>query len=113
MTSVYQNFAVDAGVSEKKGFISSCSALGAFYRRLRSRLGTPKAITATAHKIARLFYYLWCTGEAYVDPGVDYYEQKYQERLVQNLTKKAHSLGFELIPQSVSPSVTDFVSEER
>jgi transposase len=89
---------------------NSRSALGAFYRRLRSRLGTPKAITATAHKIARLFYYLWCSGEAYVDPGVDYYEQKYQERLVHNLIKKAHSLGFELIPQSVSPSVTDFVS---
>jgi transposase len=89
---------------------NSRSALGAFYRRLRTRLGTPKAITATAHKIARLFYYLWTRGEAYVDPGIDYYEQKYQERLVQNLTKKAHSLGFELVPQSVSPSVTDFVS---
>lgn len=89
---------------------NSRSALGAFYRRLRSRLGTPKAITATAHKIARLFYYLWTRGEAYVDPGIDYYERKYQERLVQNLTKKAHSLGFELIPQSVSPSVTDVVS---
>ncbi len=42
---------------------NSCSALGAFYRRLRSRLGTPKTITATAHKIARLFYYLWTRGE--------------------------------------------------
>ncbi len=89
---------------------NSRSALGAFYRRLRSRLGTPKAITATAHKIARLFYYLWTRGEAYVDPGMDYYERKYQERLVHNLTKKAHSLGFELIPQSASPSVTDSVS---
>ena len=89
---------------------SSRSALGAFYRRLRTRLGTPKAITATAHKLARLFYYLWSRGEAYVDPGVDYYEQKYQERLIQSLAKKAHSLGFELIPQSTSPPVTDFVS---
>jgi transposase len=34
----------------------SRSALGAFYRRLRSRLGAPKAITATAHKLARMFY---------------------------------------------------------
>lgn len=89
---------------------NSRSALGAFYRRLRTRLGTPQAITATAHKIARIFYYLWTRGEAYVDPGIDYYEQKYQERLVQNLTKKARSLGFELIPQSVPSSVTDFVS---
>jgi transposase len=57
------------------------SALEVFYRRLRSRLGTPKAITVTAHKLARLFYYLWTRGEAYVDPGNDYYERKYQERL--------------------------------
>jgi transposase len=85
---------------------NSRSALGAFYRRLRSRLGTPKAITATAHKLARIFYYLWTRGEAYVDPGVDYYEQKYQERLVHNLTRKAHSLGFELVPQSVTDSVS-------
>lgn len=78
----------------------SRTALGAFYRRMRSRLGAPKAITATAHKLARLFYRLWTTGEAYTDPGVDYYEQRYQERLVNNLKKKAQSLGFDLVAQS-------------
>jgi transposase len=78
----------------------SHSALGAFYRRLRSRLGAPKAITATAHKIARLFYKLWSTGETYADPGSDYYEQKYRERLVKHLKKTAQSLGFEVVPQS-------------
>lgn len=57
----------------------SNSALGAFYRRLRARLGAPKAITATAHKLARLFYYMWTTAGEYSDPGMDYYEQKYQE----------------------------------
>lgn len=36
------------------------SAVGAFYRRIRARLGAPKAITATAHKLARIFYHLWC-----------------------------------------------------
>lgn len=41
------------------------SALGTFYRRLRTRLGTPKAITATAHKLARLFYQLWRNGGTY------------------------------------------------
>jgi transposase len=81
---------------------NSNSALGAFYRRIRSRLGAPKAITATAHKLARIFYYLWTKNEGYVDIGEDYYEQKYQARLVHNLTKKAHSLGFELVPHSVS-----------
>jgi transposase len=80
----------------------SYSALGAFYRRLRARLGAPKAITATAHKIARIFYHLWTRGGSYLDPGVDYYEQRYRERMVNNLQKKAQSLGFELIAQTAS-----------
>ena len=44
-------------------------ALGGFYRRIRSRLGSPKAITATAHKLARIFYRMWTTGQAYADLG--------------------------------------------
>jgi hypothetical protein len=77
----------------------SHSALGAFYRRIRARAGAPKAITATAHKIARLFYALWTTKESYLDKGADYYEQQYRERVVKNLAQKAQSLGFELVPQ--------------
>jgi transposase len=85
----------------------SRSALGAFYRRLRSRLGAPKAITATAHKLARMFYQMWTSSGHYTDPGMNYYEQKYQERLVNHLKKKAQSLGFELVAQS---QVADGVS---
>jgi transposase len=73
------------------------SALGAFYRRLRTRLGAPKAITATAHKLARIFYCLWSSGRTYADPGVDYYEQRYQEQVVKGLRKKAQALGFKLV----------------
>ncbi|MDZ8239224.1 MAG: IS110 family transposase [Nostoc sp. ChiQUE01a] len=80
----------------------SHSALGAFYRRLRFRLGAPKAITATAHKLARLFYKMWITAGQYSDPGMDYYEQKYQELVLKNLRKKAQALGLELIPISHS-----------
>jgi uncharacterized protein involved in cysteine biosynthesis len=47
-----------------------------------------------------MFYQMWATAGQYTDPGVDYYQQKYQERLVNNLKKKAHSLGFELVAQS-------------
>lgn len=72
----------------------------AFYRRLRSRLGTPKAIIATAHKIARIFYRLWTQGGDYTDPGMDYYEQRYRERMLKNLQKKAHNLGFNLVEKS-------------
>lgn len=78
----------------------SRSALGAFYRRLRSRLGAPKAITATAHKLARMFYRMWTDAGQYIDPGMDYYEQQYQEQVLNNLRKKAQSLGFDLVAQS-------------
>ena len=78
-------------------------ALGAFYRRMRTRLGAPKAITATAHKIARLFYKLWSTDGTYCDPGENYYEQKYQERLVKHLKKTAQSLSFNVVPQPPHP----------
>ena len=78
----------------------SKSALGAYYRRKRSQIGAPKAITATAHKIARLVYSLIKHGAEYVDPGQDYYEEKYRERVIKNLHKKAKSLGFEIVPQT-------------
>ena len=78
----------------------SQTALGSFYRRLRGRLGAPKAITATAHKLARMFYMVWKTGVVYQDLGADYYEEKYQERMVKNLEKKALSMGFELVAKS-------------
>ena len=78
----------------------SQTALGAFYRRLCSRLGAPKAITATAHKIARLFYTLWTRKESYQDQGADYYEQQYKERVLKNLKKRAQSLGFKLVEVS-------------
>jgi hypothetical protein len=85
----------------------SRSALGAFYHRLRSKLGAPKAITATAHKIARLFYRIWTTGEQYSDPGMDYYEQKYQDLMLKKLKQKAEALGLELVPKStLSASVS-------
>lgn len=79
---------------------NSKTALGAFYRRLRNRLGAPKAITATAHKLARLFYRLLKNRTPFVDAGQTYYEQQYRERITQNLKKRAAALGFQLIPES-------------
>lgn len=76
----------------------SHSALGAYYRHLQARLGAPKAITAAAHKLARIFYHLWTSGDAYTDPGINVYEQQYRERMLKNLKKKAQVFGWELIP---------------
>jgi transposase len=74
------------------------SALGAFYRRMKARLGAASAITATAHKLARLIYRLLKHGEAYVRQGMEIYELKYRERLIHNIRKTATSLGFQLTP---------------
>ena len=76
---------------------SKNSALGAFYRRLKSRLGAPKAITATARKLACLFYNMLKHGEAYVEKGLDYYDKVYQEKIIKGLNKKAEDLGYDLV----------------
>jgi transposase len=75
---------------------NSRSALGAYYRRMRARMGAPKAITATAHKLARIFYHMWKHRESYHDLGVDYYEKQYARRIIHNMKKKAKQLGFEM-----------------
>ena len=72
------------------------TALGAFYRRLSARIGKAKAVTATARKIAVLFYNAMCFGMHYSDPGADQYEQKYRERVIKQLHRRAAEFGFEL-----------------
>ena len=76
----------------------SKSALGAYYRRLCSRLDKAKAITAVAHKLARLIYTMLTKGTEYVDKGQAYYEERYRERVIRNLNKKAADMGFILTP---------------
>jgi hypothetical protein len=80
----------------------SRSALGAFYRRLHARLGAPKAITATAHKLACLVYSMLKHGTAYVDQGQHYYEQRYQQRVLSNLSRRAQDLGYHLVKAATS-----------
>jgi transposase len=87
----------------------SQSALGAFLRRLKTRLGAPKAITATAHKLARLVYRLLKYGEAYVAQGMAEYEQASRERTVQNLVRKATTLGYKLLPLTEGAAQTPVV----
>jgi transposase len=77
----------------------SQSALGAFFRRMKVRLGTPKAITATAHKLARLVYSLLRHGSAYVQQGLDAYEAQYRARKVTTMAKQAKALGDTLVPR--------------
>ena len=72
------------------------TALGAFYRRLAARVGKAKAVTATARKIAVLFYNAMRFGTPYKDPGEDLYELRYRERVVKQLHRRAAEFGFPL-----------------
>lgn len=76
---------------------SNC-ALGAFYRRMRARLGSPKAITATAHKLAKIVYNMLKHGREYVDIGAEYYEQQYRQRVLKNLERRAAQFNLALVP---------------
>ena len=76
----------------------SDTALGAFYRRLSSRIGKQKAVTATARKIAVLFYNAVRFGMAYHDPGAAAYEDRHRTRVLANLQRRAKTFGFELAP---------------
>jgi transposase len=82
--------------------LRSQSYLGAQYRRLRGKLGAPKAITAMAHKLARLVYRLLKWGHAYVDKGLQYYEDRHREQQVQLLKQRAAKLGLQLVAAEVA-----------
>jgi len=80
--------------------IRSKSALGANFRRLRSRLGAPKAITAMAHKLARLVYRMLKFGTDYIDKGMDAYETRHRQQQMKWLIKQAAALNLQLIPRT-------------
>lgn len=82
----------------------SQTALGAFYRRLSARIGKAKAVTATARKIAILFYNAMRYGMQYIDPGVNQYEQNYRDRVLKQLKRKAESFGMTLQQKEVCVS---------
>ena len=89
----------------------SDSALGAFLRRKKAQLGAPKAITATAHKLARIIYSMLKYGQKYVDAGAEYYERQYRQRALSNAKRRAAQLGYKLAPmvnsqQESPPGIT-------
>jgi transposase len=77
--------------------LRSQSYLGAQYRRLRGKLGAPKAITAMAHKLAVLVYRMLRSGHEYVDKGMQYYEERHRERQIRLLKKRAAALGLVVV----------------
>jgi transposase len=75
----------------------SRTALGAFLRRKASQVGMPKAITATAYKLARIIYTMLTEGTAFVERGQDYYERSYRDRVLRTLTRRANEFGYTLV----------------
>ena len=75
----------------------SDTALGAFYRRLAATAGKAKAVTATARKIAVLYYNTLRHGmTTFKHPGASHYEARYHNRVLGNLKRRAKSLGYDL-----------------
>ncbi len=78
------------------------SAFGAFYRRMKARLGGKQAIVATAHKIARTFYHMLKHRVAFHDLGGEEYERRAKERELRHLDKRASKLGLKLVPADMT-----------
>src|SRR5579864_5080092 len=76
--------------------LRSQSALGANFRRLRRKLGAPKAITAMAHKLARIVYRMLKFGKEYVDKGAEHYESKFRQQQMRWLMKQAAALNLQV-----------------
>jgi hypothetical protein len=92
------------------GCHASKGALGAFLRRLKARHGAPKAITATAHKLARIVYLALKHGMTYVRQTQEEYAARQRVQQIKALKRKARQLGFEVTqketaaPESVAPT---------
>jgi transposase len=82
----------------------SKSALGAFLRRKAAQRGMPKAITATAYKLAVILYTMLTEGTAFVERGQDHYERAYQARVLKSLEKRARQFGYRLVQQAPAPA---------
>lgn len=72
--------------------------LGAYYRKMRTRLGAPKAITAAAHKLARIIFHLLTTGQAYDESVFAADEQRRRTHIENRLRRQAKEFGFQLVP---------------
>ena len=97
-TKKTQNRAAAALRMAAQSLSHSKSALGNSHRRMRARLGGPEAVTATAHKLARIIYAMLKNQTEYVDPGEDYYEEQARQRALKRLKRQAKNLGFDLVP---------------
>lgn len=101
-TRVVKNRAARALRLAAQSLHRSQSYLGSYYRRMRAKLGTPKAITAAAHKLARVVYHLLTTGQPYQESVFADCEILYRNRIEARRRRQAHVFGFDLVKVSAS-----------
>ena len=82
----------------------SQTALGSFYRRMKTKLGTPKAVVATAHKLARIVYHMLKYQVPFSAIPPEQEAERYRQRLLHNLQRKARELCAKLILETQSDS---------
>jgi transposase len=85
-----------------QSLLNATCALGAFGRRMRAKKGGAHAVTAVARKLAIIVYHMLKDRRPYKDQGATYYEEKYRERMVANIRRRAKELGLELVPLALS-----------
>src|SRR5262249_50664010 len=88
------------------GLHRSEGAMGAFLRRMKARLGAPAAVTATAHKLARIVYLALKHGMTYVRKSQEEYQTQMKDKQIKALQRKARQLGLELIEKPSAGSAT-------
>jgi transposase len=86
------------------GLYKSQTWLGNFFRRMRAKLGAPKAITATAHKLARITFQLLSTRQPYDESIFAKSEQVARLRTEAKLKAQARAMGFQLVPAEAKPA---------
>ena len=91
--------------------MQSKTAIGAFIRRIKTRLGAPTAINAGAHKLARLLHRMLKFGKAYVETGQEAYEKLFKERSLRNLQRRAREFGFDVTPIASTTALVSWEDE--
>ena len=79
---------------------TSQSALGAYYRRMCARMDKAKSVTAAARKLARLTSAMLTQGKEYTDQGQDDLEERYRQRVLASLSRRAQQLEMKLVPET-------------
>jgi transposase len=99
-TKPSQNRANKALRMAAQALTHSKSALGDYYRLMRARHGPAKAITAAAHKLARIIYHMLKHRQPFDPDRLQQNQQHLKQRRLKRLKRLAGQLGMDLVPST-------------